>query len=61
MGQIVAWTVAFAVFALGAFICLLNFYLSFVRYPLHRWRGLPKESYQWVSGFPLARCLWPFR
>jgi hypothetical protein len=57
MGHIIAWTIAWALFALGAFICLLNFYLSCVRYPLHRWRGLPKEAFQWVSGFPLVGSL----
>jgi len=35
----------------------MNFYLSFLRYPLHRLRGLPKDSYRWVSGFPLFGSL----
>lgn len=45
---------AFVLFALGGLICLLNFYLSFVRYPLHRLRGRPADTYHWVSGFPLV-------
>jgi hypothetical protein len=49
--------VAWIVFGLGAFLCVTNFYLSFLRYPLHRLRGLSKESYRWVSGFPLVGSL----
>lgn len=44
-------------FGLGALLCFANFYLSFLRYPLHRLRGLSKESYHWVSGFPLFGSL----
>lgn len=44
-------------FGLGASLCLINFHLSFLRYPLHRLRGLPKESYRPVSGFPLLGSL----
>ena len=35
--------IAFGLFARGAFVCLLNFYLSLLRYPLLRlllWGGL---------------------
>ena len=38
----------------GGAICLLNFFLGWVRYPLHRARGGRKEDYRWVSGFPLV-------
>ena len=38
--------------ALGTFITCINFYLSFIRYPLHRLRGRPREDYRFVSGFP---------
>ncbi len=41
-------------FAFGVFISLLNFYLSFIRYPLHILRGGTRDSFQWVSGFPLV-------
>ncbi len=41
-------------FALGAFLSLLNFYLSFVRVPLLR--ALCRPS-RWVSGFPLVGSL----
>ena len=44
-------------FAVGGWVCLLNFYLSFLRYPLHRCRGLPEESYRWVSGVPVLGSL----
>jgi len=44
---------AWVAFVLGALVCLTNFYLSFLRYPFHRLRGLPKESYRWISGIPL--------
>ncbi len=41
-------------FALGAFLSLLNFYLSFVRVPLLRALGRPSG---FVSGFPLVGSL----
>lgn len=37
----------------GGTICLLNVYLSFLRYPLHRALGRKRESYRWVSGIPI--------
>ena len=37
----------------GGCICLLNFYLSFLRYPLHLAAGRGRNSYRWVSGIPL--------
>lgn len=50
---ILAWTA----FVVGGLLCLTNFYLSFLRYPLHRLRGLSRESYCWVSGMPLFGSL----
>ena len=53
--------VGYGLLALGGFVCALNFYLTFLRYPLHRLRGQP---FRWVSGFPLVGslfvvpCLW---
>lgn len=44
-------------FALGVPICLHNFYLSFVRYPLYRLRGVSREAYQSYSGIPLFGSL----
>ncbi|MDT8377139.1 MAG: hypothetical protein RQ867_10455 [Mariprofundaceae bacterium] len=35
----------------------MNFYTSFIRYPLHMLRGHSKESFQWVSGVPLLGTL----
>lgn len=46
--------IALGLLILGGFVCCLNFYLSFLRYPLHRLGGGSKESYHWVSGFPLV-------
>ena len=48
---------AWIAFGLGAFLCVTNFYLSFLRYTVRRLRGLPRESYRWVSGFPLLGSL----
>jgi hypothetical protein len=53
MSTVLAWTA----FVLGTFLCLTNFYLSVLRYLLHRLRGLPRESYRWVSGIPLFGSL----
>ena len=53
VSQRVSALVAWAGFIVGGWLCALNFYLSFLRYPVHRLRGLPKESYRWVSGIPL--------
>jgi len=39
-------------FCLGSFICAMNFYLSFVRYPIFLLRGGRKSEYQWISGAP---------
>lgn len=49
--------IAWIAFALGALLCVTNFYLSFLRYPLHRLRRLPRESYRWSSGIPLVGSL----
>lgn len=49
------WPIIFL--SLGVFISLLNFYLSFIRYPLHIFRGGTKENFQWVSGFPFVGTL----
>lgn len=47
------WAITIA----GGCICLLNFYLSILRYPLHRARGRSQDSYRWVSGVPLLGSL----
>ena len=44
----------YGLLAVGGFVCALNFYLSFLRYPLSRLRGQP---FQWVSGFPVIGSL----
>jgi hypothetical protein len=44
----------YVLFALGAIVSCLNFYLSVVRYPLYKLLGL---EYRWVSGLPLFGSL----
>jgi hypothetical protein len=44
----------YILFALGALISCLNFYLSFLRYPLYRLLG---REYRWESGLPLFGSL----
>ncbi|MGN6366811.1 MAG: hypothetical protein ACTHN5_00840 [Phycisphaerae bacterium] len=38
---------------LGTLITAINFYTSFLRYPLHRRRGGTRENFRFISGFPL--------
>ena len=45
--------ISWAAFLVGGFVCLLNFYLSWLSYPLHRLRGLSPKSFRSHSGFPL--------
>jgi hypothetical protein len=45
---------AYFLFAIGAFVCCLNFYLSFLRALLSRLSG---GEYKHVSGFPLVGSL----
>ena len=45
--------IAWAAFLVGGFICLVNFYLSWLSHLLHRLRGLSQESFRSHSGFPL--------
>ncbi len=45
------------VYSLGAWVCLLNFYTSFLRFPIHRLRGGSEEDYKFVSGIPLVGVL----
>jgi hypothetical protein len=44
--------ISWAAFLVGSFVCLLNFYLSWLSHPLHRLQGLPPESFRSRSGFP---------
>ena len=45
--------IAAVLLALGGLMCGLNFYLSFLRYPIHRLAGGTKDNYKWVSGAPV--------
>ena len=49
--------VGIALLVLGGLICGLNFYFSFLRFPLHRLRGGRRETYRWESGIPLFGSL----
>ena len=46
--------IGWLLFGLGACVCLVNCYLSWLRYPLHRARGGSPETYRWASGVPLV-------
>ena len=47
---------AWAVFALGGFICIANFKL-FLNWAIHRLRKRPRESYKHVSAIPIIGSL----
>jgi len=44
-------------FGLGTLVTGVNVYTSFIRYPLHRWRGGTRDDFRWVSGIPLVGSL----
>ena len=46
-----------ALFALAGYFCALNFYITFFRFRVHRWRGLPSESFKFISGIPILGSL----
>ena len=52
-----AWYIGIVLLCLGGVISSLNCYLWFIRYPMHRLRGGTRESYRWISGFPLVGSL----
>ena len=49
-------TVSLILASIGVVVTIINFYLSFIRYPLHRlrYKSLP---FRWISGFPLVGSL----
>ena len=49
--------IAYILFGLGGFFCLLNFYLSFLRYPIYRLLRGDKKQYKWISGAPILGSL----
>jgi hypothetical protein len=49
--------IAYALFAFGCLVSLTNFYLSFLRYPLYRFRGEIDDNFQWSSGLPMIGSL----
>ncbi len=52
-----ATAIGACLFVLGALATATNFYLSFLRYPVHRLTGGNREDYHWVSGIPLFGSL----
>ncbi|HTL52889.1 MAG TPA: hypothetical protein VL860_09970 [Planctomycetota bacterium] len=53
----VAEVIGLVLGGLGVLLCCLNFWLSFLRYPIHIWFGGTRDNYKWVSGFPLVGSL----
>jgi hypothetical protein len=49
--------IGYFLFCLGGFICAANFYLSFLRYPMHLLKRVQKADYKWKSGIPLFGSL----
>ena len=49
--------IGLALFVLGTLVTCVNVYTSFIRYPLHRWRGGTRDEFRWVSGVPLVGSL----
>jgi hypothetical protein len=52
-GDIKMRWVAIILFIFGGLLCCINFYLSFIRYTIHRLRGKLKNDYRWTSGYPI--------
>jgi hypothetical protein len=49
--------IAFVLCGVGTLITCINVYLSFIQYPIHRWRGGTRENFRWISGFPIFGSL----
>lgn len=49
--------VAHTVFVFGCYLSLINFYFSFVRYPIFRLRGGNTDDYRSISAVPLLGSL----
>jgi hypothetical protein len=45
--------IAYILFCLGGLISVMNFYLSFLRYPLFRLMHGTRKEYKWDSGCPM--------
>jgi hypothetical protein len=46
--------IGLALLGLGTLVTCVNVYTSFIRYPLHRWRGGTRGDFRWVSGLPVV-------
>lgn len=49
--------IGLVLFGLGTLITCVNVYTSFIRYPLHRWRGGTRDDFRWISGLPIFGSL----
>lgn len=45
--------VGYGIFILGAMVSVLNLYISWLRYPIHRVLGKSRDSYKHASGLPM--------
>lgn len=50
-------TFGYSLFAIGGLISITNFYLSCLRYPIHRLVRGKEVEYKWISGIPLLGIL----
>jgi hypothetical protein len=51
---LVGYSVAYLLLVVGGCCCCINFYLSFLRYPLYK---LLRKEYRWESGLPVFGSL----
>ena len=57
LGEGKATVLGYSLFVLGGLVSIINFYLNFLRYPIHCIRHGKDAKYQWVSGMPLFGIL----
>lgn len=55
--SLMLYIIGLTLFGVGTLLTLRNFYLSFIRYPLHCWCGGTRENFRWESGIPLFGVL----
>jgi hypothetical protein len=54
MAKFLPVAIGLALFAVGGLVAWVNFYTSFIQYPLHRWRGGTRADFRGASGFPIV-------
>jgi hypothetical protein len=57
MLSMLLFILAWLAFLFGTFISIANFYWGWLRWPIYRWRKLPKDDYRNISGIPLLGSL----